>query len=1133
MPKPKNRLHDLEQTLKPAAPQAPSAAPAQLAQPEASDQNQPIEGRATGQWGAIETRVFDHNEPIELRYSQATDGYVPSTPIYAAAQSVMSDLDASSGAFEVEAFEVNADTPPPPPPKVAEQKTERSPSAPLQPEVVANPSPSLPLKSAAPEAQSFSLETAEPKPATSPEVATKDDFLKDLQAIVEGKKTYDGTNKQVVDVSHSATQFSTPEPSTSPGSAAAPPTPGDPAKQTSPHDVFDRLAQGLPPQPAPAASPTPTYSDAHSVFDRMGKSMAYANSFDLGTITLEQRFDEFDRLLDVEEKDSQLLSSTQFRNASNISNSQSDLQSDSLGYQQPNQISSAFVRQENILEEKHPDEKYEGTLNPEWDKTYDYAFVGRGSSIAYYINALGDALPTNSIVVGEQDPWQPSKHEKSRGPGYINHQLQLIAQWGDKVPEYSLQYLYRLSFSEQNAKIINRVMNRVESGVNKIKLIANPKYKEGLEEPEKLFEITPKGFNPYKAKKVIVGMGAGPHKDIDNEDVQKTIDTQWFKGKDKGEEYRNKHIFDMDKFMRTVIDADKPEDGKGKEIIVHGANAGIDPVEAASKSKYKVTWLIRDTLPPFLEGQLLEYAPSIKPIKVSKDIKVVIVKGDAKPLKVTFTEEGKPEKTTIEVDYYVLALGQDIYAPGAAGAVIDENILKDLEPIYDINQVYSDKPYETVLGLQTPGNTKAVGLEIIGAAAFSLGGKVKHNYVKRKAENLKNYIRDSFKEQKKKPKGFEHIDNIEKWLDGFLKSPEAKELLPVEELRSSLSQKLEDGSISKEEQQKWEAVIAMSQDLAEAQDYLAKKPLEKGKNVLTVKDEIMNQVKYEAANVIISPQLTAVRASVGALVSVRPRYLQIQDEEIRKIFDHRPIEGGKAQPFTDAEKDRTEKYFKDWKLKVNFSGDSRTMLMVYAIQKYPNIDGEDAEYIVGEIIKHRNSHKEKDDEEVRGFHPLGYDEFWEQHWDIQFELANESSLFPDERAALERRTYWMKFSEEKGREKWKLVNESIQNWVAIGGELTDVEKLRQHLLSLDRDMQSLLRNVYGEKKQQTWDYRRTEKVDDPFKPGRKKVLYFPMVKIVLEGILTPEQGQTVYEFLSQILNLKPPHTPSMGAPPVA
>jgi hypothetical protein len=48
------------------------------------------------------------------------------------------------------------------------------------------------------------------------------------------------------------------------------------------------------PQPAKQFSQV----KSHSIFDQIAENLAYANSFDLGTLSLEQRFDEFDRILD-------------------------------------------------------------------------------------------------------------------------------------------------------------------------------------------------------------------------------------------------------------------------------------------------------------------------------------------------------------------------------------------------------------------------------------------------------------------------------------------------------------------------------------------------------------------------------------------------------------------------------------------------------------------------------------------------------------------------------------------------------------------------------------------------------------------------------------------------------------------
>jgi hypothetical protein len=59
------------------------------------------------------------------------------------------------------------------------------------------------------------------------------------------------------------------------------------------------LAQGAPisaPDPVPdPGRPMPDAANTQSIFDRIKQSMAFANSFDLGTVDLERRFDQFER----------------------------------------------------------------------------------------------------------------------------------------------------------------------------------------------------------------------------------------------------------------------------------------------------------------------------------------------------------------------------------------------------------------------------------------------------------------------------------------------------------------------------------------------------------------------------------------------------------------------------------------------------------------------------------------------------------------------------------------------------------------------------------------------------------------------------------------------------------------------
>jgi hypothetical protein len=63
------------------------------------------------------------------------------------------------------------------------------------------------------------------------------------------------------------------------------------------------LATSTPPQPeAQPADAAGTTTHPHDVFDRMGKSMRYANTFDLGAFELSRRFDQFDREMARDER---------------------------------------------------------------------------------------------------------------------------------------------------------------------------------------------------------------------------------------------------------------------------------------------------------------------------------------------------------------------------------------------------------------------------------------------------------------------------------------------------------------------------------------------------------------------------------------------------------------------------------------------------------------------------------------------------------------------------------------------------------------------------------------------------------------------------------------------------------------
>jgi hypothetical protein len=96
----------------------------------------------------------------------------------------------------------------------------------------------------------------------------EDDFLADLQAILQGKKVYDPAAGKPVDKDK----------------ASQAPASTSPAGQDS---------SGL---------PVPEAKNAQAIFDKIAQSMQYANAYDLGSVEMNNRFSDFDKISDIKEK---------------------------------------------------------------------------------------------------------------------------------------------------------------------------------------------------------------------------------------------------------------------------------------------------------------------------------------------------------------------------------------------------------------------------------------------------------------------------------------------------------------------------------------------------------------------------------------------------------------------------------------------------------------------------------------------------------------------------------------------------------------------------------------------------------------------------------------------------------------
>jgi hypothetical protein len=109
-----------------------------------------------------------------------------------------------------------------------------------------------------------------PKPQLSEE-----DLFADMQSILSGEKVFDPVTKRTVSKDKLSQQSSA-------SSSSAPP----PRQQ--------QQEDGLPQLPK---------SNEHAIFDRIAQSMQYANAYDLGSIDLDNRFSDFDRIADYKEKE--------------------------------------------------------------------------------------------------------------------------------------------------------------------------------------------------------------------------------------------------------------------------------------------------------------------------------------------------------------------------------------------------------------------------------------------------------------------------------------------------------------------------------------------------------------------------------------------------------------------------------------------------------------------------------------------------------------------------------------------------------------------------------------------------------------------------------------------------------------
>ncbi|MEO1395810.1 MAG: hypothetical protein AAFV90_23175 [Cyanobacteria bacterium J06634_5] len=322
-----NRLLALEQTLSFSGGKSFKRSSHSLKKLKYQHRTSPARRRKT----QVKAQAFDYDEPIELTYRDDTNSYVPGMDYDAGEDTSEDDYEASAfdwdededdygdeasdeasafdwdededdyeasafdwdedddedaEAFEVETFEVEAFEVDDDEDEGDLMGSETFSAIALDEEDLAEDLDFSDLDAALDE--DISGEAAS-------EAFSETDFAKDLQAIMSGEKTYDKDRGGMV----SADDELATAKSQTPDAALAS------EDSDNPHDVFSQMSEHMPHNQMSAEPLAQVGNEAvdleqapHDVFDRMGHNMSYANSFDLGSISLEQRFDAFDEAID-------------------------------------------------------------------------------------------------------------------------------------------------------------------------------------------------------------------------------------------------------------------------------------------------------------------------------------------------------------------------------------------------------------------------------------------------------------------------------------------------------------------------------------------------------------------------------------------------------------------------------------------------------------------------------------------------------------------------------------------------------------------------------------------------------------------------------------------------------------------
>lgn len=378
---------------------------------------------------------------------------------------------------------------------------------------------------------------------------------------------------------------------------------------------------------------------------------------------------------------------------------------------------------------------------------YDQIIIGSGSAAAIYLNTLrnyfkttkDEPMPAAILVVGMGDPWAGARgYEKGHYTENINQARQLFEHGTEPRASMDIDPVDRTEWAGTNAGIIREVSqgHSVQAEVTDVSKHAT----------NETFVVKTTG-GTFQAKKVVIASGAGIE----------TSDREYHMVPGEVATYTKQHgpnpiIMDLDQFQKGEQGS---RIGNGKKVAVIGENAGTDAIMEAATRNYAVkdvywfmpagtkpgtalTWDIRRLNPTFTA----DVAGKDKGARGDEGCVVrsrATALSPAGPSKVKVTYDGG----SVDVDYFVYAKGQRgggiTRAESKQGKMrnvpfVSKSIAGKLEPVYDVNQRFSDASgsggaWEHVVGIQLQGTTATSGISVVGSAAVQVGRGVDHNYL--------------------------------------------------------------------------------------------------------------------------------------------------------------------------------------------------------------------------------------------------------------------------------------------------------------------------------------------------------------------------------------------------------------------